>query len=119
MSGQAGNNERPQEGKLTQEDPIRILRELALAKCFCGAKKVTQQTFCRAHYNALPGRLRSMLYQRFGAGYEEAYTEAREYFEKESVKIWALRLLGLKIEIYTLIQNRHLELIYGYFYRKR
>jgi len=73
--------------ELTNDERLRILRELALAKCFCGAKKVTQQTFCRAHYNTLPGRLRSMLYQRFGHGYEEAYTEAREHFEKRKQEV--------------------------------
>jgi len=65
--------------ELTKEERIRILRELATATCFCGAKKAMQQTFCRSHYSSLPGRMRSMLYQRFGHGYEEAYTKAREY----------------------------------------
>lgn len=70
-------SEQPTE--ITKEERYRILRELAGAKCYCGAKKAMQQTFCRPHYSSLPGRMRSMLYQRFGHGYEEAYTEARKY----------------------------------------
>lgn len=66
--------------EIPKEQRLRILRELQTAKCFCGAKKAEGQTFCRSHYFKLPGRMRSMLYQRFGSGYEEAYTEARNYF---------------------------------------
>lgn len=62
---------------------IRMLRELEGRQCFCGATKAMMQTFCRPHYSSLPGRMRSMLYQRFGNGYEEAYKTAREYLEKE------------------------------------
>ena len=69
--------------EITKEERLRILRELPLAKCFCGAKKAMQQTFCRAHYSSLPPRMRSALYQRFGDGYEEAYTAARKYFEQQ------------------------------------
>lgn len=60
---------------------IQLVRELESTKCFCGAKKVSGQTFCRKHYMALPGRMRSMLYQRLGHGYEEAYAESRIYLE--------------------------------------
>jgi len=70
--------------ELTEDERIRILRELAGAKCYCGARKTRQQTFCRLHYSMLPGRMRSMLYQRFGAGYEEAYTEAREWLKERA-----------------------------------
>lgn len=68
--------------EITKEERLRILRELATATCFCGAKKAMQQTFCRPHYSSLPPRMRSALYQRFGEGYEEAYTKAREYFKQ-------------------------------------
>lgn len=66
----------------TNDDRIRILRELQTNKCFCGARKAMSQTFCRPHYSSLPSHMRSALYKRFGDGYEEAYTEAREYFAK-------------------------------------
>jgi hypothetical protein len=65
--------------EITNDERIRILRELATNKCFCGARKAMSQTFCRPHYSSLPGQMRSMLYQRSGHGYEEAYTAAREY----------------------------------------
>jgi hypothetical protein len=66
--------------EITKDERTRILRELQTNKCFCGAKKAMSQTFCRPHYSSLPPGLRSALYQRFGEGYEEAYTTAREYF---------------------------------------
>ena len=68
--------------ELDKDERLRILRELGTAKCYCGAKKAMQQTFCRPHYSSLPGRMRSMLYQRFGQGYEEAYTAARQWLEE-------------------------------------
>ena len=67
--------------ELDKDQRIRILRELETSKCYCGAKKAMMQTFCRPHYSSLPGRMRSMLYQRFGQGYEEAYTAAREWLK--------------------------------------
>lgn len=66
-----------------QEEQIRILRELEGDKCCCGAKKRRMGSFCQAHYFSLPGHMRSMLYQRIGHGYEEAYAEARKYIEQE------------------------------------
>jgi len=65
-----------------QNETIRILRELQGSKCFCGAKKAMMQSFCRPHYSSLPPLMRSVLYQRFGEGYEGAYAKAREYFEQ-------------------------------------
>jgi hypothetical protein len=71
--------------ELTKDERIRILRELAEPKCFCGAKKAMMQAFCRPHYSSLPKWMRDRLYQRAGDGYEDAYTAAREYFAKADV----------------------------------
>lgn len=68
--------------ELTNDDRTRILRELDKQECFCGARKARRQTFCRPHHESLPDWMRNRLYQRAGDGYEEAYTAAREYFEK-------------------------------------
>jgi hypothetical protein len=69
----------------TEETPaelsMRLVRELQAAKCFCGAKKVSGQTFCKRHYYDLPRDKRLALYNRIGQGYEEAYQEARGFFE--------------------------------------
>ena len=59
--------------ELTKDERLRILRELGTAKCYCGAKKAMQQTFCRPHYSSLPQWMRDRLYQRWGDGYEEAW----------------------------------------------
>lgn len=75
------------EQELTKDERTRILRELQTAKCFCGAKKAMSQTFCRPHYGSLPWHMRSALYKRFGEGYEEAYTNARGYFEKQKSEV--------------------------------
>jgi len=71
--------------EITNSERIRILRELGSCKCFCGARKVANQTFCKLHYHSLPLAIRDDLYNRFGHGYEEAYTEAREYIAKADV----------------------------------
>lgn len=63
------------------------VKELKSETCYCGAKKASMQTFCRAEYSALPRKMRSAIYNRIGDGYEEAYQEARKYlFEKSQGK---------------------------------
>lgn len=69
--------------EITAEERIRILRELPKIECFCGAKKVSGQTFCHRHYKSLPLQMRSNLYHGFGDGYEEAYTDAREWLAQQ------------------------------------
>lgn len=70
--------------ELTKEDRLRILRELQTKKCFCGAKKAEGQTFCRQDYYKLPPKMRTALYSRFADGYEEAYTEARDWLKERA-----------------------------------
>lgn len=67
--------------KMQKSERLRILRELQTVKCFCGRKKGAGKTFCQKHYYALPKPLQGALYQRFGDGYEQAYTAAREYLK--------------------------------------
>lgn len=61
---------------LTREQITAMLSELAGTVCRCGNQKTHRQTFCGRCYYRLPRLLRQRLYQRFGEGYEAAYTEA-------------------------------------------
>lgn len=70
--------------ELTKDERPRILRELQTVKCFCGRKKGSGKTFCQKHYYALPKPMQSALYQRFGEGYEEAYTAARKWLKEQA-----------------------------------
>lgn len=70
--------------ELTKDERLRILRELQTKKCFCGAKKAEGQTFCRQDYFKLSPSMRSALYNRFGDGYEEAYTAARAWLSERA-----------------------------------
>jgi hypothetical protein len=65
------------------ERQTQLLRELRSLKCFCGARKSSNWTFCRADYLSLPSSLRDDLYSHFGQGYEEAYDSARAWLEAE------------------------------------
>lgn len=62
----------------------RLLRELYGEICRCGGSKVSKQTFCRGCYMSLPRDVRLMLYQRIGAGYENAYAEAVRFLDAKS-----------------------------------
>lgn len=73
--------------QFTKEERLAMLEELKGQKCYCGARKAKMQTFCRAQYSSLPPRMRSALYQRFGDGYEEAYTKARKYLEEQKAVV--------------------------------
>jgi hypothetical protein len=62
------------------------VRELEGTRCYCGAKKQGNQSFCRDEYYALPPAQRQALYRRIGDGYEEAYKNAREYLREAGKK---------------------------------
>jgi hypothetical protein len=63
------------------------VKELGSETCYCGARKRSMQTFCRAEYYALPVEMRHALYDRIGAGYKEAYQSAREHlFNRSAAK---------------------------------
>jgi hypothetical protein len=57
--------------------------EVAIAfrseKCFCGKRKKSGYAFCLDHYLDLPPAMQKALWQRFGHGFEEAYTAAKEW----------------------------------------
>ncbi len=57
----------------TTETQVELLAELNGAKCRCGKKKQTGNTFCSRCYHALPFGLQGQLYLRFGQGYEAVY----------------------------------------------
>ena len=50
----------------------------------CGGLKNRAQTLCRTDYYRLPAGLRSALYARVGAGYEEALTDALHHLNAET-----------------------------------
>lgn len=68
----------------TTEERLQMLNDLKGVKCYCGARKAKMQTFCRQHYSSLPPQMRSVLYQRFGEGYEEAYTKALAWLKERA-----------------------------------
>lgn len=55
---------------------IEILQDLGRAECRCGNYKRKGYSLCAACYARLPLDLQRPLYQRMGAGYEEAYLAA-------------------------------------------
>lgn len=65
---------------------VLAVKELGSEECYCGAKKRSMQTFCRAEYYALPVEMRMALYNRIGNGYKEAYQDAREFLFKRAAK---------------------------------
>lgn len=53
------------------------ITELGGTKCHgCDGAKERAKSHCRTCYFNLPKKLRGELYNRVGAGYEEAYTES-------------------------------------------
>lgn len=66
-----------------ERDALDLIDELLGNQCRCGSKKKTRQTFCRACYFKLPGRVRASLYNRVGEGYEEAYANAVEFLDRQ------------------------------------
>lgn len=44
----------------------------------CGGAKKSAQTMCRSCYFKLPRMMRDALYDRVGAGYEQAFDEAMQ-----------------------------------------
>lgn len=67
---------------MTTTELVVIVNELRGTLCRCGSKKAPKQTFCRRCYMRLPVKLQRALYNRVGEGYEEAYTESVEWFDK-------------------------------------
>lgn len=63
---------------LTKTD---LIKELAGAQCRCGKAKRRATTFCTGCYFSLTQRMQLSLYQKMGAGYEEAYEEAIKYLD--------------------------------------
>ncbi len=61
---------------MPSELQVALIRELRGTICRCGKPKQPKQTFCRACYYALSPDIRTALYRRIGAGYEEAYYTA-------------------------------------------
>lgn len=70
-----------------QTETLRIHRDLQSTKCFCRRRKREGEAFCNRHYCALPQQMRIALYQGFGQGYEQAYGEARKYFEEQKAEV--------------------------------
>jgi len=64
---------------LTNDDRLRIQRELQAKKCFCGKPKPVGSSFCAADLKILPKPLQSRLRQSVGKDYEQAYMEALRY----------------------------------------
>lgn len=60
---------------------LELIRELNGNRCRCGETKAEGQTFCRRCYYQLPKAMRSALYRRVGAGYEEAYAAAANHLQ--------------------------------------
>lgn len=66
--------------ELTRERRREILESLGSTTCgACGKSKRPKMSHCRSCYYALPPKMRSALYQGFGAGYEEAYEESLSF----------------------------------------
>lgn len=69
------------------------LDALLSSECLCGSPKVKNQSFCRACYFALPGKLRQDLYKPLSDGYAEVWDEAKTYLLAETNRCRQGRLL--------------------------
>jgi len=61
---------------MTTPNTEEIRAELFGTTCRCGREKKERQSFCFPCYMRLPRYLRTALYKRLGAGYEEMYKSA-------------------------------------------
>lgn len=52
----------------------------------CGRWKLRRSAFCRDCYRQLPPALRSSLWKKFGAGFEEAYHGALSWFREHPLQ---------------------------------
>lgn len=60
-----------------------ILENLASTDCLgCGGSKEYRNSHCRRDYYRLPPEMRSALYRRFGAGYEQAFRDSIDYLRE-------------------------------------
>lgn len=55
------------------------VKTLTTTVCACGRVKEERQSFCRGCYSLLTPNMRRRLYDKIGAGYEEAYEGALRY----------------------------------------
>ena len=58
---------------MTRNEAMAILMS---RRCVCSRSKPARLALCRSCYAALPRELQRALYRPYGAGFEEAYTEA-------------------------------------------
>jgi len=63
------------------KDRAWYARELHSEGCICGRPKRRGYSFCYPCYKALPPDMQRDLYQKIGAGYEEAYEDAVGWLE--------------------------------------
>jgi hypothetical protein len=61
---------------MTAPTTEEIRAELFSTTCRCGREKEARKSFCFPCYMRLPRYLRTALYKRLGAGYEEMYQSA-------------------------------------------
>jgi len=52
-------------------------------RCICNGAKKPGTGFCRGCYFSLPVQMQRALWRRFGAGFEEAYTDAKTWLFKD------------------------------------
>lgn len=64
---------------------LEIAESLGSTVCAsCGKSKRPKMSHCGRCYRALPPRLRSALYRKFGDGYEEAFEESLNYLHESN-----------------------------------
>jgi len=63
------------------KDQQWYLSQLSGEECFCDRPKKRGYAFCYSCYMKLPKNMQKDLYQKIGAGYEEAYTAAIRFME--------------------------------------
>ena len=70
-------------GEMSQElkDRLFFIEALKSNECRCGRRKQAGRAVCYKCWVKLPEGLRRPLYNRIGAGFEEAYEEACKYLE--------------------------------------
>ncbi len=61
-----------------REERRALWEEFKGTRCQCGQLKKAFKSFCWDCYRALPKAKQQALFQRFGAGYEQAYEAALE-----------------------------------------
>jgi hypothetical protein len=65
---------------ITMKEAVEVLKADA---CDCGRRKDRMKVFCRGCFARLPWALKSRLYDKIGAGFEQAVADAREYLKGE------------------------------------